>query len=276
MNAQEKNERAAFAALYHDEAREITILSGEDCEGAGRAGKALIWSANCDIIAYKDGDQLHHEEGSVSWPANDAELESDDRPRFRDLTLYRLRVCPHKTAPHYFRLLDILAADTADRELETIRSAYQQAITWQEAPFAPFVLNKKFNTYNGEGEWLGHTIRLALDSDDEQESPTAAAIATLHRLHAAQQDWHDRLTAYAARELIEIARDWQEDGEGEIDDEARLSEADFARRIRLEEISIDEDGGFTAWFDDDNIFWGHVIMVSINADGEYEDAEFAG
>lgn len=36
MNAQEKNERAAFAALYHDEAREITILSGEDCEGAGR------------------------------------------------------------------------------------------------------------------------------------------------------------------------------------------------------------------------------------------------
>ena len=171
MNAQEKSERAAFAALYHDEAREITILSGEDCEGAGRAGKALIWSANCDIIAYKDGDQVHHEEGSVSWPANDAELESDNRPRFRDLTLYRLRVCPHKTAPHYFRLLDILAADTADRELETIRSAYQQAITWQEAPFAPFVLNKKFNTYNGEGEWLGHTIRLALDSDDEQERP---------------------------------------------------------------------------------------------------------
>ena len=202
MNAQEKSERAAFAALYHDEAREITILSGEDCEGAGRAGKALIWSANCDIIAYKDGDQLHHEEGSVSWPANDAELKSDDRPRFRDLTLYRLRVCPHKTAPHYFLLLDILAADTADRELETIRSAYQQAITWQEAPFAPFVLNKKFNTYNGEGEWLGHTIRLALDSDDEQERPTAAAIATLHRLYAAPQDWQDRLTAHAARELI--------------------------------------------------------------------------
>ena len=30
MNAQEKSERAAFAALYHDKAREITILSGED------------------------------------------------------------------------------------------------------------------------------------------------------------------------------------------------------------------------------------------------------
>nr|WP_314383770.1 DUF2262 domain-containing protein [uncultured Cardiobacterium sp.] len=273
MNAQEKNERAAFAALYHDEAREITILSGEDCEGAGRAGKALIWSANCDIIAYKDGDQVHHEEGSVSWPANDAELESDNRPRFRDLTLYRLRVCPHKTAPHYFRLLEILAADTADRELETIRSAYQQAITWQEAPFAPFVLNKKFNTYNGEGEWLGHTIRLALDSDDEQERPTAAAIATLHRLYAAPQDWQDRLTAHAARELITTAREWQEDAEN---GNPNLSEAEFARRIRLEEITISEEGGFTAWFDDDNIFWGHVIMVSINADGEYEDAEFAG
>lgn len=184
-----------------------------------------------------------------------------------------MRVCPHKTAPHYFRLLDILAADTADRELETIRSAYQQAITWQEAPFAPFVLNKKFNTYNGEGEWLGHTIRLALDSDDEQERPTTAAIATLHRLYAAPQDWHDRLTAHAARELITTAREWQEDAENGNPD---LSEAEFARRIRLEEITISEEGGFTAWFDDDNIFWGHVIMVSINADGEYEDAEIAG
>jgi len=162
MNAQEKNERAAFAALYHDEAREITILSGEDCEGAGRAGKALIWSANCDIIAYKDGDQLHHEEGSVSWPANDAELESDDCPRFRDLTLYRLRVCPHKTAPHYFRLLDILAADITDHELETIRSAYQQAITWQEAPFAPFVLNKKFNNLPAKWQLIYLTMKLII------------------------------------------------------------------------------------------------------------------
>lgn len=130
--------------------------------------------------------------------------------------------------------------------------------------------------FYGPGEWLGQPISISLACAQGQTHPAAAAIATLHRLHAAQQDWHDRLTAYAARELIEIARDWQEDGEGEIDDEARLSEADFARRIRLEEISIDEDGGFTAWFDDDNIFWGHVIMVSINADGEYEDAEFAG
>ena len=120
MNTREQQERAAFTALYRDEAREITILSSEGCKGAGRAGKALIWSANCDILAYKDGGQLHHEEGSVSWSANDAELNSDDHPRFRDLTLYRLRVCPHKTAPHDFLLLDILAADMADSDLETI------------------------------------------------------------------------------------------------------------------------------------------------------------
>ena len=42
MNTREQRERAAFTALYRDEAREITILSSEGCEGAGRAGKALL------------------------------------------------------------------------------------------------------------------------------------------------------------------------------------------------------------------------------------------
>ncbi|WP_298642909.1 DUF2262 domain-containing protein [uncultured Cardiobacterium sp.] len=273
MNTREQQERAVFTALYRDEAREIAILSSEGCEGAGRAGKALIWSANCDILAYKDGGQLHHEEGSVSWPANDAELNSDDRPRFRDLTLYRLRVCPHKTAPHDFLLLDILAADVADSDLETIRAAYRQPVIWQEAPFASFTLDKNFHTYNGEGDWPGQTIRFALDGDDEQARPTAAAIATLRRLTAAPQAWHDRLTAHAAHALLDTARAWQADAEN---GDPGLSEAAFTRRIRLEEITIGEDGSFTAWFNDDSIFWGHVITVSIGADGAYEDADIAG
>jgi len=279
MNTQEQRERAAFTACYCDESydQDIIILSGEDCEYANKAEQAQLWDAHCRFLAYIDDDgQLHHAKGCISWPESDAERKSDERPRFRDLTIYRLRVRPHRDESYDFMLLNIVEKAVPDDALAAICEKYRQLNRWQEAPFAVFIQFEDLEAFYGPGEWLGQPISISLACAQGQTHPAAAAIATLHRLHTAQQDWHDRLTAYAARELIEIARDWQEDGEGEIDDEARLSEADFARRIRLEEISIDEDGGFTAWFDDDNIFWGHVIMVSINADGEYEDAEFAG
>ena len=88
-----------------------------------------------------------------------------------------------------------------------------------------------------------------------------------------RKPWHDRLTAHAAHALPDTARAWQAEAEN---GDPGLSEAAFTRRIRLEEITIGEDGSFTAWFNDDSIFWGHVITVSIGADGAYEDADIAG
>ena len=36
---------------------------------------------------------------------------------------------------------------------------------------------------------------------------------------------------------------------------------EFARRILLTEFTVSPGGRFTAWYEDDDMFWGHVITV---------------
>ena len=38
-------------------------------------------------------------------------------------------------------------------------------------------------------------------------------------------------------------------------------EDEFARRILLTEFTVSPGGRFTAWYEDDDMFWGHVITV---------------
>ena len=36
---------------------------------------------------------------------------------------------------------------------------------------------------------------------------------------------------------------------------------EFARRILITEFTVSPGGGFTAWYEDDDMFWGHVVTV---------------
>lgn len=50
----------------------------------------------------------------------------------------------------------------------------------------------------------------------------------------------------------------------------------FKRRLRLESVSIYPDGSAEIYYGDDDMFWGHVIIVSMSAAGEFTDATIAG
>ena len=40
-----------------------------------------------------------------------------------------------------------------------------------------------------------------------------------------------------------------------------ITEEEFARRILITEFTVSPGGGFTAWYEDDYMFWGHVVTV---------------
>ncbi|MFR5077481.1 MAG: DUF2262 domain-containing protein [[Clostridium] innocuum] len=63
---------------------------------------------------------------------------------------------------------------------------------------------------------------------------------------------------YAAEQLLSCAIDWQDEAEDE------LRADDFARRIRIEAVNVSQDGEFELYYDDGDIFAGHVIIVSGN------------
>lgn len=94
----------------------------------------------------------------------------------------------------------------------------------------------------------------------------AAAVASRLQLLLSSLD---RITAYAAQELLLVHNEDWTDGPP-IDGPA------FAARLRLMSITIDGDLCARAFFDDDGLFGGHTVIVSTNELGEVTRAELFG
>ena len=62
----------------------------------------------------------------------------------------------------------------------------------------------------------------------------------------------------AARELTDLACEWRESADDAVPE---ITEESFARRIELRSITMDEDGSFSAFFDDDDMFFGHCVVA---------------
>ena len=66
---------------------------------------------------------------------------------------------------------------------------------------------------------------------------------------------------FAAKKLTELANEWlAEDEENKAAEP--FTEETFAKRITLSELTITSGGGFTAYYNDDAMFWGHTVEVS--------------
>jgi len=61
----------------------------------------------------------------------------------------------------------------------------------------------------------------------------------------------------AAKKLTKLACEWAESDE----EAAEITEESFAKRISLSLIWMTSGGSFSAYFDDDDLFFGHSITV---------------
>ncbi len=84
-------------------------------------------------------------------------------------------------------------------------------------------------------------------------------------------DWRERATSLAVSKLLPLKNDvWIDE------DNLPLSADEFRDSIRLTSIHLYHDGLITCYFDDGDLFWGHVIVVSGNTAGGPQEAEIAG
>ncbi len=79
----------------------------------------------------------------------------------------------------------------------------------------------------------------------------------------------DRITAYAARQLLPVYNEHWADGPP-IDEDA------FVGRLRLLSVTLDQDMRADVFFDDGGLFAGHAVIVSTNESGDAIYAQFFG
>ena len=78
-----------------------------------------------------------------------------------------------------------------------------------------------------------------------------------------QETWDKALRGFAAKKLTSLANEWLTDNDqtDRNPEKDPITEDEFGHRIILTEFSVSPGGRFTAWYEDDDMFWGHVVIV---------------
>ena len=117
--------------------------------------------------------------------------------------------------------------------------------------------DRTINSFEGHIPWLDKNIDISLDVDKDNKSGITKARKAIKEMFGDSKRWDTDMRTFAAVKLTDLARDWCESEE----EAAKITEESFAKRITIESISMTSGGSFTAYFNDDNIFAGHCIIV---------------
>ena len=102
-------------------------------------------------------------------------------------------------------------------------------------------------------------------SDEQQAVQQAAEIADWIEQHL------DVVRQFAAAGLVELKNEvWRTEAE------PLVGEEDFSKTIELQGVLAFAIGGFSLFFNDHDLFWGHAIKVNVDQAFKLEGVEIVG
>ena len=278
-----------FYEMYEPEEQEVVALIRK-CIGAGRhkGNGGDFWSMTVMTLGmvFCDTGKVSIKGGRLRWPVTEKERGGKKGwERLRQGQICRLKVrrlldefVPEHTTPEQFNswaLIKVLKPSVSCPQLEAVWAEYQKPVNIEDEVLGTLKLNRDFGMLDGEILWNGEEVSLALEIDLEDEETWDTARRLAHKLMADRESWDKSLREFAAKELTGLANEWQADDD-EKENSASITEKAFAQRIALSELSLTYDGDFTAYFDDDDMFWGHTVEVCGSLENGIERANIAG
>ena len=74
-----------------------------------------------------------------------------------------------------------------------------------------------------------------------------------------QAKWDSSIKSFAANQLIDLAKDWQEQDES-AEEQEELTMNQFISRISLESLHVYPEGEFEVYYHDGDLFWGMSLL----------------
>jgi hypothetical protein len=123
--------------------------------------------------------------------------------------------------------------------------------------------------FEASSTWNGKSVSVSFHTDNAET--IKVALKAGESLWADQSRWNLAANACVIKELLPIKNsNWLGENEKPV------SESEFLGRIKLESISIHDDGSFSFWYDDGDLFFGHSIEVGGNLKDGIRYANFHG
>ena len=262
MRLRNKMTQKEWEDSFEKKEKEIIVLRHEGGGGSLRNG---FWDWAAYFLAYVDCEtgELHKEEGCIVFPVTDKE----NLPyQFEDETIYKLKVraklpeeVPNGVLPtkKHFLVVEVLEKNAACKELEEILAEYRKPIILQDDILGELIYDKQIKSFQGSIIWQDRKINIILDVDKDNTGEITKAKKALKTMVSEQAKWDADLRSFAAKKLTKLACEWAESD----DETSEITEESFAKRISLSSICMTSGDSFSAYFDDDELFFGHCITV---------------
>ena len=270
MRSQNDMTQDEWERTFEEEARELLVLLAGSSGAAKRNG---FWEAAHSYLAYVDCEtgNLCADDGRLVYPVSDEDNAAGNvLSRFRDEEIYR--VTARKKIPQ--ELPEGMSASAQNRLLVVeVLEENPPCPVLKDEELGELSLDKDLDTFEGGVSWRGEDIDISLEVDSSSEDTWTAAVRAMKQMMTDQDRWDRDMRAFAARELTELACDWRESADEEVPE---ITEESFAQRIELTSIAMDPDGSFSAYFDDDDMFFGHCVVVYGTLEDGVSSAVMAG
>lgn len=254
-------------------------MTGENLGGAYSLTRG-IWIPSANFLAGADTEsgEINSGEGELFWLAEEKDRDGwifDLKP----LTIYHIKCRKRKAEKNKenadqllnkYMLVEVVGRNLQNEGLLNVLSDYRKPVFIEDGQCGRFELERVYGCFSAVLPWNGGECNVSLDYDGKDIETAKKALAAFKEIYADIARWDRDFRDFAARKLTELANDWQPGGG------ATISEENFSSRILISEISIDEDGEYTVYYDDDDMFYGHVILVTGSLKEGMTSAEIAG
>lgn len=120
-------------------------------------------------------------------------------------------------------------------------------------------------------KWNDQNISVMMSVDKDDRSTWQQTFENLRFFLNNMQQKDQEFRQYAAEQLTEFANDWLQDEEDE-----EITEDMFVSRINLVELAMDYNGDYSLYYNDDDMFWGHIIDIVGSIETGPTSASIAG
>ncbi len=264
-----------FYSSFCEEEKEfvVVIISGVS---SGKAAGDTCWTMSADFLAYECDGEIFEDRGYLCWLAsNDEEKRRRECDKFNPNILYRIKARELKekqTGRYKNRLLvtKILGCNVKSPQLETILAKYNEPVTIEDDILGTLTLDKQYFDLSTQISFgLNKDVCICVDVDNEDRDSWVEPINIARQLVQNAEKLDVDMRKFAAEELTGDANDWQENL-------PEITQEQFAKRITLESLHVYDDGDYTAYYDDDNMFYGHVVVVDGNIDTGFDSSYIEG